>query len=256
MPRYHVPAVERAFRIIELLGAAEAPVRMSDLSSMLNIPKTTILMILTTLERMEYVSKTPHGQYQLTTKFIELGSKSRSLKSLAREHLEGLANELKLTVHLSGCIDDENVLIDKVNGPGFIQFSTFEGKRQSFHATSSGKAMLAFMGDEQLSGILQKHPLKQYTPHTVTTVEQLMRQLEFVRRNGYAVEDEEEEAGVRCIGAPIFNASHHLVAAVSVTGVLSELNGLAIPAVAEKVKQTAEIISQVLGYEVSSMVRD
>lgn len=247
MGRYHVPAVERALQIIELLANAQSPQRLTDLSADLRIPKTTALMILTTLEEGGYVVKTEHGQYQLTTKIIELGSKQASLKEVAREHLQQLAEEVKLTVHLSGFVDGQNVVIDKVNGPGFIQFSTYDGKRQSFHATSSGKAMLAFMPEDELSHILSTDRLERYTPSTIVTHEQLLEELRTIRINGYAVDDEEEEMGVRCIGAPVFNAVGKVVSAVSVTGVLSELNLKSIHAIAKRVKTTADAISRILG---------
>lgn len=245
--RYHVPAIDRAFRIIECLAGSDCPIRLSDLSTDLKIPKTTALMILITLENLGYVIKTEDGKYQLSTKLLELGSKGLSLKELAQNHLDRLAEDVKLTVHLSALQDDENVIISKVNGPGFIQFSTFEGKRQAFHATSSGKAILAYLSTEKIEALFPDQ-LQSFTSNTISNLTILNKELVTVRKQGYAIEDQEEEMGVRCVGAPIFNASGSIVGAVSVTGVISELPISAIQSIAMKVKKTADTIASKLGY--------
>ncbi|NOU97833.1 helix-turn-helix domain-containing protein [Paenibacillus sp. LMG 31456] len=246
--RYHVPAIDRAFRIIECLAGSDGPERLSDLSADLKIPKTTALMILITLENLGYVLKTEDGKYQLSTKLLELGSKGLSLKELAQSHLERLAEDVKLTVHLSALQDDENVIISKVNGPGFIQFSTFEGKRQAFHATSSGKAILAYLSSEKLGALFPDKQFQSFTSNTINNIATLNKELITVREQGYAIEDQEEEMGVRCVGAPIFNASGSIVGAVSVTGIISELPTDSIHSIAMKVKKTGDFIASKLGY--------
>jgi DNA-binding IclR family transcriptional regulator len=246
--RYHVPAIDRAFRIIEYLAGSEGPKRLSELSSDLKIPKTTVLMILTTLEHLGYALKMEGGKYQLSTKFVELGSKGLGLKELAQHDLESLAEEVKLTVHYSALQDRENVIVSKVNGPGFIQFSTFEGKRQAFHATSSGKSILAYLSQAEVDALFPDKELKSFTSNTITDITTLANELATVRKNGYGIEDQEEEMGVRCVGAPIFNASGRIIGAVSVTGIISELPLTLIQSVAIKVKKTADAISRKLGY--------
>jgi DNA-binding IclR family transcriptional regulator len=246
--RYHVPAIERAFRIIENLAGSEGPKRLSELSSVLKIPKTTVLMILTTLENLGYSLKTEDGKYQLSTKFVELGSKGLGLKELVQHDLESLAEEVKLTVHFSALQEWENVIVSKVNGPGFIQFSTFEGKRQAFHATSSGKSIIAYLSQAEVDALFPDKELRSFTSNTITDIATLVNELVTVRKNGYAIEDQEEEIGVRCLGAPIFNASGRIIGAVSVTGIISEIPLTSIQSVAKKVKKTADKISRKLGY--------
>lgn len=247
--KYHVPAVERTFRIIESLATADGPQRLSELSTNLKIPKTTVLMILTTLENLGYVQKRGDGRFQLSTKLFELGAKGNSLKELARHDLEALAEDVKLTVHLSALQEGENVIIDKVNGPGFIQFSTYVGKRQAFHVTSSGKAMLAYLSQEQVNLLFSSNKQSMFTSNTILDLPTLHAELSKVREQGYAVDDQEEDVGVRCVGAPIFNAASQVIGAVSVTAVLSELPVTAIPAVATMVKKTADSISYKLGFK-------
>ncbi|HEY4387922.1 MAG TPA: IclR family transcriptional regulator [Ktedonobacteraceae bacterium] len=247
--KYHVPAVERTFRIIESLATADGPQRLSELSATLKIPKTTVLMILTTLENLGYIQKRGDGKFQLSTKLFELGSKGNSLKELAHHDLELLAEEVKLTVHLSVLQEKENITIDKVNGPGFIQFSTYIGKRQAFHVTSSGKAMLAHLSQEQVASLLAHHEQTMFTSNTILDLSALHAELSHVREQGYAVDDQEEDVGVRCVGVPIFNATNQVIGAVSVTAVLSELPITSIPAVAIAVKKTAASISHKLGFQ-------
>jgi IclR family transcriptional regulator, KDG regulon repressor len=90
--------------------------------------------------------------------------------------------------------------------------------------------------------------LKNFTSNTITDITTLTNELVTVRKNGYAIEDQEEEMGVRCVGAPIFNASGRIIGAVSVTGIISELPLTSIQSVAIKVKKTADAISLKLGY--------
>jgi DNA-binding IclR family transcriptional regulator len=247
--RYHVPAVERTFRIIEALAASDDPQRLSELSATLKIPKTTVLMILTTLESLGYVQKRGDGKFQLSTKLFELSSKNNPLKELAHHDLAALAEEVKLTVHLSVYQDDENIIIDKVNGPGFIQFSTYIGKRQAFHVTSSGKAIMAYLSREQVDTLTSTMPQHMFTSNTILDLATLHNELALVRENGYAVDDQEEDAGVRCVGAPIFNATGQVIGAVSTTGAISELPSSAIPSLAIAVKRTATTISRKIGFQ-------
>jgi DNA-binding IclR family transcriptional regulator len=247
MKEYNVPAVEKAFMIIEHLAASEVPLRMTDISNSLCLPKSSALVTLATLEKLGYVVKVAENKYSLSNKLTTLASKSSSLKGLAREYLELLAEDLRYTVHLSILRNNENVLLDKVAGPGFFQFATFVGKRQPFHATSSGKAMLAFVSPEQRREILANLEMPKYTINTITSVEQLMADLEITAQRGFSLENEEEEISVRCVGAPIYNAAGEVVAAVSITATTAEFALERLPEVGQRVSNTAAKISHRLG---------
>ena len=251
MKGYNVPAIEKAFMIIEHLADAEKPLRMTDISTALCLPKSSALGMLATLENLGYIVKVAGNKYCLSNKLTMLASKGSSLKELAREYLELLAEDLRYTVHLSVLRNNENVLFDKVAGPGFIQFATFVGKRQPFHATSSGKAILANLSPDRRAEIIASLDMPKYTTNTITSVDALMRDLETTVTRGFSLENEEEEIGVRCVGAPIYNAAGDVVAAVSITATCAEFELDKLPEVGKKVSDTASRISRLLKFPLS-----
>ncbi len=256
MKGYNVPAVGKAFMIIEHLADAEAPLRMTDISTALHLPKSSALGLLITLENLGYIVKIVGNRYCLSNKLTMLASKGSSLKELAREYLGLLAKDLRYTVHLSILRNNENVLFDKVAGPGFIQFATFVGKCQPFHATSSGKAILAHLSPDRRNEIVASLEMPKYTTNTITSTEELVMDLERTVTRGFSLENEEEEIGVRCVGAPIYNAAGEVVGAVSITATCAEFELDKLPEVGKKVSDTANRISHRLRFSLPVGTRE
>lgn len=149
------------------------------------------------------------------------------------------------TVHLAVMEQGEVILIDRVEPHATARLATWVGKRMGLHCTALGKAIIAHLPDEVLDQLVQRQGLIRYNENTISSPRKLRAACEQVRQLGYAVDDEEEEIGVRCIGAPVYNDKGEVVAAISISGSKTQFED--ISAKAEVVKRTAALLSHHIG---------
>ncbi|MFD0714848.1 IclR family transcriptional regulator [Paenibacillus sp. GCM10027626] len=249
--KYSVPSLEKALLIIDTIAAQDSSVGVSELCKMVGMPKTSAFFMLTTLEQHNYIAKTDDGKYSLGTRFISLGQlvlDRLDIRQQAKPFMEEISQEMKFTVHLAVLDKDEALYLEKVEGPSFVKFSTYVGQRMPLHVSGVGKALASYLSDEELEQIVSRTGLPRKTENTVTSLKEFKSILAIAREQGYAVEDEEGEIGIRCIGSAIFGHDGRPLAAISITALRSELPVHDIPIIGEKVKQTAMKISAHLGY--------
>lgn len=249
--QYNVPALEKAVAILDLLAASDEDLSATEIHTALGIPKATAFMVLTVLDRHGIVKKAENGRYTIGVKLYELGLSYLSkldVAKVARPHLQRLMERTSLTTHLGIMYERRMMFIDKVEPKSFIRFSTFPGMRSDIHMSSLGKAMAAYLREDEVDAIVAEHGLGVYTVSTITDRDEFAQELERVRRVGYAVENEEGELGVRCVGAPIFDSTGGVAAAVSVTGLVAQLPTDAFPSIGASVRETATLIGRDLGY--------
>lgn len=245
---YSVPALEKAIAILNALAANELSI--SDLHSQLKLPKTTTFVILNTLEQHEIIRKTAEGKYRLGPGVLRWGNRyfdSMDMVQIARPHLERLVEEKPYTCHLAVLIGDKPVYCDKVEGNGFVRFATMIGQSQPLHQSSVGKALAAGLSDDDIRSLLPG-VMDASTGKSIRSIEKFLEEVQFVRENGFAIEDEEFEEGVRCIGAPIRNYTGSIVASISITALSKDLPAVKFMVIGEEVKQTAALISRDLGF--------
>ncbi len=248
---YSVPALEKGLLILEKLAKSEESLRITDIHEQMGIPKTSVFMIMSALETMEYVEKVDDNRYRVTMKLYNIGIETLTkydIRSVARPYMEGLAQRLRYTVHLAILSNGKAVYLEKVNGPTFVQFSTKIGESMPLHSSAVGKVLAAYLDEPALDEILENHPVVRLTDNTIASPEAFKKFLISVREAGYAIEDEEGEVGVRCIGAPIFNDKGKVVAALSVTAVRNDLQSIHFQEVGEIVKEQCLLISEQIGY--------
>jgi IclR family acetate operon transcriptional repressor len=223
----------------------------SELSHKLSIPKSTASYILRTLEQRGYLHRErASGRYRLGLKVLGLGRGvmvGADLKQLARPTLNELAERTGLTVHLAVPDHGEAVYIDKVESAGFLKTDTWVGERMPLHATSVGKAIAAHFSVAELEAAIRKHGLKQRTPKTITTHALLLAETEKIRARGYAVDDEENNLGARCLGAPILDGFGRVLGAVGVSGSTGQIGRSSVRGLAEHVMAAARQIAAQLG---------
>lgn len=250
--RYAVPALEKSLSILETLAQSGEALGMPEIASRINVPKTSIFMILSTLEEHGYIEKTAEGKFRLTLKLYELGQSALhklDLRDIAKPVMEELAGKLQYTVHLASLIDGKAVYIEKVQGPAFVQFSTFIGQSWHLHNSGVGKAIAAYLPVSELDHIIAKHGMPSTTENTLTSPEAFKSFLESVRAIGYAIEDEEGEQGIRCIAAPIFNHQGSVIGALGVTAIRNSLPSQQFAEVGQLLCDKALSISAKLGYK-------
>jgi IclR family acetate operon transcriptional repressor len=161
--------------------------------------------------------------------------------------LEQLKNETRFTVHLAAYDHGETVCIEKIEGPGTIRFLSYIGERKLMNTSSVGKAIAAYLPENELQVVFSKG-FNNLTPNSITNERALREHLKQVREYGYAVDDEEGEIGVRCLGAPIFMEDGFLFGAVSLSTLKSNLPVQEFHVYGKKLMEVAEQLSRNLGY--------
>jgi len=244
-----VPALERGLLILEHLAQSRRGVTLSQLTSKLQLPRSTGHALLLTYQRCGYVQRDREtGRYRLGSRLHTLANMAlagHTLRSHCSSYLHRLMQETHATVHLAVMENGEVILIDRVEPNGNVRLATWVGKRMGLHCTAVGKAIIAHLPPGVLDELIQRQGLMRYNENTISSVRKLRAACEQIRQLGYAVDDEEEEIGVRCIGAPIYNDKGEVVAAISISGAKAQIED--IPVRAEVVKRTAALLSQHIG---------
>ncbi len=250
-------AVERTLAILEAVARRPAGLTNADISRKLDIPKSSASYILRTLERHSYLRRDADtGKYRLGVKLLSLGQSALTgvdVRQIALPHLRQLVEQSQLTAHLAILDGDEAVYIEKVDAPGFIKMDTWVGKRMEIYSTSVGKALVAFLPDSKVEQLLRSRGMQRRTPKTITSPAKFLRDLELVRERGYAIDDEENSVGVRCVAVPIFNGEGNVEASIGMSGTLAQMSPSALPKTAELIKEAARRVSQQLGWHPSRL---
>lgn len=253
MPLLNKPyatSIERAFAILEMLDGTRRGWNISEISRKQKIPKSSAHVIVLTLERLGYVKReNATRRYKLGLKISSLGRGLMNdlvLAEIALPHMRWLVEQTRLTAHLGVLEKGHVVFIQKVDGPGMIKFDTYVGKRADVHCTGLGKSLLACSTDQIVREYLAVESFVKYTYATITSTAAFRKELARVKQKGYSIDDEEEEVGVRCVAAPVFNPLGELISAVSVTGTTAQIPSDSFSKLAETVKETSAKISKSL----------
>lgn len=248
---YQLQSLDRAVSVLDLLGESEGPLGLADVCERMDLHKSTAHRALMVLERCGLIERTPENRFRLGLKLYELGTRAvEQIDLRARVHpwFRRLSAQVGETVHLGVLQKTSVVYLDKVEPSNRrVWLSSRIGTSNPVYCTAMGKAMMAFLPAEMQTEIMGKIRFVRYTHRTLMTPEALMRSLERVRKRGYAIDDEEVEEGVRCIGAPILNEAGHPMAAVSVSGPTSRITQQSVPGIAEHLMRCCREISGSLG---------
>jgi DNA-binding IclR family transcriptional regulator len=212
------------------------------------------------LERHRLIEKNSNtGKYRLGLKLFELGTKAISqldLRERARPSLERAVLETGETVHLCVYDDGEVVYLDKVEPARSVRLASSVGRRNPAYCTAVGKAIMAFLPEAQVEAAALKHGFRQLTRKTISNMLELKAALHDVRRLGYAVDNEENEEGVCCVGAPVWGFGKQPIAAISISGPTFRVSPDKIPVIAGSVIAAANALSKELGFRAHSIAED
>ena len=242
-------------RLLGALGQHPSPVNLKQLATETKLHPSTAHRILSVMVEHRLVDRIEPGTYRLGIRLLELGSLVRSRISVRQEalhHMHALHEQLGETINLSVRHDDEVVYIERASASNsMMRVVQIIGARAPLHITAVGKLFLAEEGPERSADYARRTGLPRFTDNTLTDSESLVKELEKIRRLGYAFDNEEAEKGVSCIGAGIYNDEGKLVAGLSVSAPSDRLNR----AWAAQVRQTAERISRAIGYQAATAER-
>lgn len=220
-----IRAVDRTFVIIDALRELDGAT-VTKLSEHVSLPKSTVYNYLNTLLEGKYVVE-DDGVYRISLRFLELGEHARGqpeILRVAQPEIDKLAEETGELVNLVVEQHGLGVYLYRAKGKNAVHLDNPVGKRQYLNSTAFGKAMLAYMPDEKVERIIDRHGLPERTERTVSDSDQLFEELEAVRERGWALDDGEGLQGLRCISVPILTTDNRVQGAVSISGPESRLH--------------------------------
>ncbi len=211
-----VQSLERAFGLLELIAAQRRAMSLSELAGASGLAPATLHRLARTLVDLGYLRQEPSRRYGLGPRlFLLAESSSTMLSSLALPHLGHLVEEIGETANLAMLDGDQVAYVAQAPGRHSMRMFTEVGRRVLPHCTAVGKALLASSADEDVRALLARTGLPRHTPHTVTDPDELLAQLSQVRERGYAVDEGEQEVGVRCVAVGVPGTSIRLAMSLS-----------------------------------------
>ena len=249
-PDQLVQSVDRTFDILEILVNSDRGLGVTEISKKLNIHKSTVYRLLATLQYRGYVKQNEEGKYSIGFKLFELGSSvinDLDLRSEAKPYLRELMDISEETVHLGVLDDNQVVYIDKVESHNTIRMYSKIGRRNHASSTSLGKVILAYSDREVVDKVIREEGLKKLTENTIIDEDKLRKHLVKVRSQGYAIDDEEQEYGIRCIAGPIFNHTGDIIAAFSISGPTMRMSKEKVESLKPVIKEYSKKISESFG---------
>ncbi len=251
-PNQPLKSLSRALNVLEIVTKENEPLGITEISKKANLHKSTVYRILDTLHYRGYISqKQENEKYTASLKLFELGSlvnNGLDLRSTARPYLEKIKNLTEETVHLGVMDEGEVVYIEKAESPQAITIRSMVGKRVYAHSTSLGKAILAFSSNDLVDSIIKSKGLPKKTSNTITNEKDFKMELKAIRKQGYAINDEENEEYIRCLAGPIFNHKGEISAAISISGPAIRITLDKVEEFSSLIKQYSKKISNSLGY--------
>jgi IclR family acetate operon transcriptional repressor len=252
--RYALRSVGRALHVLQALGQGPgADMGVGEIAEAIGVSRSTAFTLLQTLVEHGFVSDIRIGgarRYRLGLALVDLGDRaaaSMNITQLANPILQQLTEATGLTSRLAILDDGFAVAIARVDALGPFRFSASLGRRELPHCSAVGKSLLSRCPDEEVAAVCKRIGMPRRTDRTLTTPEALIEDLRAVRERGYALDDEEDNTGVLCVGSPVFDHTAKVVAAISVTTMKLDLNGRRIDALGGAVASHAAQITRLLG---------
>lgn len=221
-----VKSVQTTCEILETLHAIDGG-RISELAAKTGYSKATVHSHLATLRENEFVVKRGNT-YNISLKFVDFATyakKDVSIYEIAREEVERLAEETNEVANFMVEEHGRGVFLHKSRGKDAIQTASYAGNRKELHCTALGKAILSQFPDERVEAILDAKGMPEYTENTITDKEELFEELETIREENVAFDDEEILPGLRCVAAPIHVQDKEIHSAISISGPTSRFRG-------------------------------
>ena len=242
-----IQSLARGLQILDILEASSEGVSITEIAERLDIDKSSASRIMKTLANYGYADQSDHTRrYRLGPRLVQLGQhllRKTSLRDQARPFLTKLVQRTNECAHVAILSQGRAFYLDLAESSASLRVAAGIGTLAPLHCTALGKVLLAF-GNEPIPS-----ELRTYTPRTITDPETLRMYLEQVRRQGYALDDEEYEYGVRCVAAPIYNVNKELVGAMGISGPVGRMTLERIHELAVIVKEVVQALTDHLSFK-------
>lgn len=250
--RRRIQSVDRALDILEVFTRAKGEMKLGEVAAAAGLNVSTCHHLLTTLLERGYVGQSPRGRtYYLGGRIIELAAsrvRQMDLVEIATPELKRLNAETGETVHLAVMLGHDLVTLAKIDSPHAVRVDSGSiGKSNAAHATATGKAILAWLPEPEIARIVAEKGLTRFTPRTIVELPELIEHLRLVRRNGYAVDEEEFQPGVICIGSAIRDHSGAVIGSICCSLPVMRAQPEHLESVKDKVRASARLLSERMG---------
>jgi len=248
-------SIEKSIKLLNYLSQAERSVGITELSSKLSFPKSTVHRILNILLKHSLVNQDKETRkYKFGLQIVKYSNSfynSFDFRQIAKTILKKICTETELTTFLTAWYNGHSICIDSVTPSQ--KLNTYHlfveiGKEMPFHCTASAKVLLAYQSSEEIKRIINVKPLQKYTSRTIIDPIKLEKHLSKIKKNGFAICDEELEEGIKAISAPIKNINGKIKASITITGLAKRISSSNTEKLIKIVTNSAEEISETLGY--------
>jgi DNA-binding IclR family transcriptional regulator len=248
--RYRIQSITKAMKVLSAFDQDCFEMSIGEIAHRSGVPKSTVHRIVSSLAEWNIIETGPDGKCRLGLKLFQLGSLvlfKMDVRKEAIPFLKELSTRRETTAHLAIRDGNQAIYIEKIEQPNsFVQYSQV-GKHLPLHCTGIGKVLVADLPEETI-GRLMGQSFPRYTENTITNLADLLKHLRQVRKNGYAVDNEELISGVKCVAAPVFNYRGEVVAGVSLSTTSSLMDKTAIRKLTEELVRVGTQISMRLGF--------
>lgn len=248
-----IKSIVKAVWVINTLADAGQSLSLSQMSAKLQISKSTLHGIVSTLVDVGFVVQEQQtGRYRLGTRLFEIGGaicNQWNVRKIAYPLIQQIVAEIDETVHMAVLDGGEVLYINKQESTNSIRIVTDIGVKLPAHCTGLGKALLSGLGMLELQRLIKQKGLTKHTETTITDPDELWKELEKIRRLGYAVDEQEFVEGLRCVAVPIYNHSGEIISALSISGPVSRMRAEKFSLCRGSLLAAAVDISRQMGYE-------
>ena len=246
-----VQSVDRALSIIETLAEDDEGYRLSDLAVRTGLSTSTAHRLLATLEKRRFVQFDRYqSKWHVGAQSFAVGAtfaRRRNIVAQAMPYLRKLRDQTRETANLA-VVDDESIIVlTRMESREIMRSLTKVGGRVAMVASGAGKAVLANYSDQDVNAIIRRQGMPRLTEKSIVRPSELFRELQAIRRQGYAVDDEEARMGLRCVAAVVYSDCSEPLAAISVSGMTSRVTNDRLPALGRMVREVAAELTAALG---------
>jgi DNA-binding IclR family transcriptional regulator len=246
-----INSLSRGLQILHLLAEENRPLGVTDIADRLSVDPSTSYRLLATLEKHKFIRQESSKKYTLGFAVVTIASallRQIDVAAIAAPFLRELMTSTGESAHVAIADGNRAAVVAQACAPGMLRVDTPLGSHEPLYCTAVGKALLAEAEPLRVRALIGSAPLTRYSPNTITNLEMLLTELQRTRDRGYAFDDEELHAGVRCIAAAVRDHSRTIVAAVGISAPASRLTRERTGALVAAVVRTATDLSAELGY--------
>ena len=247
--RKGILVLHKALDILETIREGRSGFTLADLARALDLPKPTAYRILSTMETRGYITRKENGHYQMTRKLSDLWqgeSEEELLLRAAKPVMQQLAESCRETINLGVLDAAEVVVVSMVESPQSIRMISKVGNRRYLHSTALGKVLLSGLPEKEVERLIRIQGLPRLTPRTLVSRQSLAKELERIRRQGYALDNEENELDGRCIGAGIADKRGRIAAALSISAPTFRMDMARVKSLAGELRDACREISRTM----------